>query len=111
MRKLLWLILLMYSLPALAEQPGMEPLPDAAPPPPTGIGSDDELEPEVSIIKRDDAVIQEYRMNGQLYMVKVIPVRGVPYYLIDSDGDGSLDSRHREMDPGLVVPSWMIYRW
>ena len=111
MRKLLWLLLLMYSLPALAEQTEMEPLPDAAPPPPTGISADDELEPEVNIIKRDDAVIQEYRMNGQLYMVKVVPVRGVPYYLIDSDGDGSLDSRHREMDPGLVVPSWMIYRW
>jgi hypothetical protein len=111
MRKLLYILLLVFSLPALAEQTVLEPLPGEAQPPPTGISTDDELEPEVSIIKRDDAVIHEYRMNGELYMVKVIPVRGFPYYLIDSDGDGSLDSRHREMDPGLVVPSWMIYRW
>jgi hypothetical protein len=111
MRKLLCILLLSFTLPALAEQTALEPLPDAAPPPPTGLSTDDGLEPEVSITKRDDAVIHEYRMNGQLYMVKVIPVRGFPYYLIDSDGDGSLDSRHREMDPGLVVPSWMIYRW
>lgn len=111
MRKLLSMLLLVVSLPALAEQTVMEPLPGATPPPPTGISTDEALEPEVSIIKRDDAVIHEYRMNGQLYMVKVEPVRGFPYYLIDSDGDGSLDARHREMDPGLVVPSWMIYRW
>ena len=109
MRKLLCILLLGYCLPALAEETALEPLPDTAPPP-TGI-STDELEPEVNIIKRDDAVVQEYRMNGQLYMVKVVPVRGLPYYLIDSDGDGSLDSRHRQMDPGLVVPRWMIYRW
>jgi len=111
MRMLLCILLLGFSLPALAEPADLEPLHEAVQLPPTGIGNDDELEPEVNIIKRDDAVIHEYRMNGELYMVKVIPVRGFPYYLIDSDGDGSLDSRYREMDPGLVVPSWMIYRW
>jgi hypothetical protein len=110
MRKLLCILLLGFSLPAMAEQADLEPLPETAPPP-TGLNTEDDLQPEVSIIKRDDAVVHEYRMNGELYMVRVEPVRGYPYYLIDSDGDGSLDSRYREMDPGLVVPSWMIYRW
>ena len=77
----------------------------------SGVDVDDSLEPEVSIIKRDDAVVQEYRMNGVLYMVKVITVVGPPYYLFDSNGDGSLNIRRNELDPGLVVPSWMIFRW
>ncbi len=83
-------------------------LPDRVP---STTGIDDELEPEVSIIKRDDALVTEYRMNGQLYMIKVVPVVGPPYYLIDTTGDGSLNVRRSELDPGLVVPSWMIFRW
>jgi hypothetical protein len=111
MHKRLFSILLVFSAAVLAEQPAMEPLPDLEAPPPTGINTDDELEPEVSIIKRDDAIVHEYRMNGQLYMVKITPRRGFPYYLIDSDGDGSLESRRNQIDPAMVVPSWMIYRW
>ena len=68
-------------------------------------------EPEVTIIKRDDQTIEEYRVKGQLYMIKVVPVVGPPYYLIDSTGDGSLNMRRNDLDPGLVVPSWMIFRW
>jgi hypothetical protein len=78
---------------------------------PSTAGINDELEPEVSIIKRDDAVVTEYRMNGQLYMIKVVPVVGPPYYLMDTTGDGSLNLRRNELDPGLVVPSWMIIKW
>jgi len=48
-------------------------------------------------------------MNGVLYMVKIIPGLGPPYYLIDGDGDGYLESRHNELEPS--VPQWMIYRW
>lgn len=82
----------------------------SVPPPPTGL-EENQLEPEVRIIKQKDAVINEYRMNGQLYMVKIEPAVGRPYYLLDMDGDGHLESRHNQIDPGMVVPSWMIYRW
>jgi hypothetical protein len=92
-----------------AEPPPPPPLPEAAIPP--SIGVDEDLQPEVSIIKRDDAEVHEYRLNGELYMVKVIPVVGPPYYLLDSNGDGDLDARRSELDPAFVVPSWMIFRW
>lgn len=92
-----------------AEPPPPPPLPEAAIPP--SIGVDEELQPEVSIIKRDDAEVHEYRMNGELYMIKIIPVVGPPYYLFDSNGDGDLDARRTELDPAFVVPSWMIFRW
>lgn len=95
-----------------AEQPPqIEQAPEPPARTPSTTGVDEELEPEVSIIKRDDAVVTEYRMNGQLYMIKVVPVVGPPYYLIDSTGDGSLNIRRNDLDPGLVVPSWMIFRW
>jgi len=113
MKRIITTLLLVFSLPVLAENPPvLEPLPDEASlPPPTGMSDEDVMEPEVTIIKRDDAVIHEYRMNGQLYMLKIEPVRGYPYYLMDSDGDGTLESRYNQIDPALVVPRWMIFRW
>ena len=97
-------------LPEIPPPPVPEHAAESRPPPPTGL-PDGDLEPEVSIIKRDDSVVHEYRMNGLLYMIKVIPSVGWPYYLFDSNGDGTLDARRDNLDPGLVVPSWMIYRW
>ena len=113
MKKLLTILMCLYSATVLAEQPpAVEPQPDeASPPPPTGMSDEDVMEPEVTIIKRDDAVVHEYRMNGQLYMIKIEPVRGLPYYLMDADGDGLLESRYNQIDPALLVPRWMLFRW
>jgi hypothetical protein len=113
MKKLLIVMASFLFTPVMAEEPPvMEPLPDEATlPPPTGMSDEDLMEPEVTITKRDDAVVHEYRMNGQLYMIKVIPTHGYPYYLMDSDGDGSLESRYNQIDPALLVPRWMIFRW
>jgi len=103
------LLLTLAMMPAHAGQTAPEPLPDAAPPPTTGMVED--MQPEVTIVKRDNAVVHEYRMNGALYMIKVEPRVGVPYYLIDTTGDGNLNARRSELDPAFVVPSWMIFRW
>jgi len=113
MKKLLIIIVFLFSHPAMAEEPPvLEPLPEEASlPPPTGMSDEDLMEPEVTITKRDDAVVHEYRMNGQLYMVKIIPSSGYPYYLMDADGDGLLESRYNQIDPALMVPRWMIFRW
>ncbi|MEW8691596.1 MAG: DUF2782 domain-containing protein [Candidatus Thiodiazotropha endolucinida] len=68
------------------------------------------IEPEVTIIKREEGTIYEYRINGQLYMVKVQPDAGPPYYMIDRDGDGEFDSR--STDPtNISVPQWILMRW
>jgi hypothetical protein len=112
--KLLLTLITVLSFNAFAEAPPtVQPVPEppVTAPSYTGVGVDDDLEPEVSITRRDDAVLHEYRINGHLYMVKVEPVIGPPYYLFDSNGDGTLDIRRSELDPRLVVPSWMIFRW
>jgi hypothetical protein len=65
------------------------------------------LEPQVTIIKRGEDKVEEYRMNGKLYMLKVTPPHGVPYYLIDNAGDGAW-MRQDSLDSGLRVPMWVI---
>lgn len=73
--------------------------------------SDELLEPQVTIIRGEHAVFEEYRRSGQLYQVKVIPAWGPPYYLIDSDGDGRLETRRDELAPGLLIPHWILFTW
>ena len=69
------------------------------------------IEPEINIIQKEDRLIEEYRVNGQLYMIKVTPVRGYPYYLMDTDGNGSLETKQHELDSGLLIPNWILLRW
>ena len=56
-------------------------------------------------------IAEEYRMGGVLYMVKVNPVKGTSYYLVDSDGDGSLETRYSDRQSGLAIPAWVLLRW
>jgi len=51
---------------------------------------------------------EEYRVAGQLRMVKITPVRGAPYYLYDRDGDGALD---RDDADKLPQTYWKLFSW
>jgi hypothetical protein len=73
--------------------------------------ADEDLQPEVRIIDRGADRVEEYRRNGQLYMIKVIPSKGFPYYLMDTDGDGQLETRRNDLDPDVVVPRWTLFRF
>lgn len=78
---------------------------------PEPLADGESIEPEVNIIQKKDRTIQEYRMNGKLYMIKVVPNVGLPYYLMDTDGDGALETKQHELDSGLLVPSWILFEW
>lgn len=71
---------------------------------------EDDSIPQVSIRTQDNGDrVEEYRQNGRLTMVKVIPERGAPYFLLDTNGDGRLDTKDGE---GNVAPVyWTIYEW
>jgi len=58
-----------------------------------------------------DETIKEYWINNQLFMVEVIPAVGPPYYLIDTTGDGLLDSRRERLGTEFVPPQWILFRW
>lgn len=95
---------------AAQETVRLEDLPDA-PPPPDPVVSGEALEPEVTIIKKKESTIEEYRLNGRLYLVKVTPIKGPAYYLMDSDGDGQLESRMSEIYSDFVIPKWVLFSW
>lgn len=110
MRKSFLAALAALSLSAAAadQRPDLQPVPEPPPPPP-GM-TDDGPQPEVTITKRGESRVEEYRVNGKLYMQKVTPPGGPSYYLIDERGDGSwrrLDST----DSGLRVPQWVVKTW
>src|SRR5882724_3706443 len=72
--------------------PVLEPLPEAEPPPPE-IASDSELEPQITIVRRDKETVEEYRLGGRLIWIKVTPLHGRPSYLVAGASGGTLVRR------------------
>ena len=93
----------------LAEVPPPPPLVTEAAP--AASDADNELTPQITITDKDDTTVEEYRIKGQLYMIKVIPKKGVPYYLVDSDGSGRMEKRVDDRSPRLLIPSWVILKF
>jgi hypothetical protein len=134
MRTLLATLLLGVALPVFAQSPGDRALPSQAPvqkapagkpfskggrelqpipeppPPPPGMEPDANLEPQVTIQRRADQTIEEFRLNGRLYMVKITPSHGKPYYLLDTVGRGDF-VRYDSYDTGTRPPMWVIHQW
>ena len=78
--------------------------------------ADDETEPEEKKVKGPDVVlveseqktIHEFRHNGRLVMIKVVPKKGKPYYLVPEDPTkhfGDLERAER------LVPKWILKRF
>jgi hypothetical protein len=109
-RLLIASMLMLGTMPLWAQDENLEPVPEP-PEIPDPLESGQPIEPEVTIIRRDEAVIEEYRVNGRMYMVKVTPKIGKPYYLVDQDGDGRLESRMGTLREDFVVPQWVIFSW
>jgi hypothetical protein len=111
MRRLLFVIILATCVTTYAEEDkrskpsNLQALPEAPPPP--NIPADPSLEPQVTIIQKNGAKIEEYRVRGKLFAMKVIPAIGPAYYLVDDRGDGQF-IRRDNLDTGLRVPTWVI---
>jgi hypothetical protein len=70
-------------------------------------GAPDNGEPDIRITYKDDSTYYEYRVNGQLKEIKVVPAVGKTYYLVPQK-DGSM----KQLDTSsLVLPKWVIFRW
>jgi hypothetical protein len=81
---------------------------DSATEPLSPAAAEEPIEPEITITGKGTEIHEEYRYNGVLYMVKVIPSRGPPYYLIyDERGR----SRRSDLEPDIIVPQWVIKRF
>ncbi|EXJ13909.1 DUF2782 domain-containing protein [Imhoffiella purpurea] len=68
------------------------------------------VEPDITIKESGDELIYEYRVRGVLYMVRVQPQIGPPYYLYDLNGDGKIDAEDRS-SRNTAVPQWILFQW
>ena len=84
--------------------------PSTAPPPMPDVGADPDLEPQVTIIRRETETVEEVRVNGELRYIKVTPRFGLPYFLVPS-GNGQTFQRFNSLDFGLRTPMWLLFSW
>lgn len=99
----------LFVLSVHAAQPSnLEPL-EEVPPPPKVIEGEPLDEPEITIHKKGEDTIEEYRINGELYMMKVTPKSGVPYYLHKQEADGAWVNDGPSKP--LSVPHWILFRF
>lgn len=110
---LILLYCLVLSTPVLATkgEPAQIPEPPGLPHnyTPSQESDPDALEPEVTIVPKQNAIHEEYRINGVLYMIKVKPKKGPAYYLIDREGAG--DFTRSDFEPKIAIPKWVIKRF
>jgi len=51
----------------------------------------------------------EYRVNGAIKEIRVVPKIGKPYYLVPAD---SRDGQFIRLDSSqLLIPKWVLFRW
>jgi hypothetical protein len=100
---ILWALLVTsfaIAAPAVPPPPDLKPVPDG--PPKAGDA------PAVTIKPSGQGRVQEYRTaSGRVYMIKVIPKIGKPYYLIDQKGEGFF-TRRDSLEGGLQPPMWKV---
>jgi hypothetical protein len=78
---------------------------------PMPVQSGETLAPDITIIRKGKKIIQEFRRNGDLYMIKIVPQIGPAYYLIDTNGDGNMDVRKNDLDAGNQINQWKLLEW
>lgn len=61
-------------------------------------------EPDITTQQQADRTIEEYRINGRLYAIRIIPPSGKAYFLYDNEGDGNFQRVDAEHVP---VPDWV----
>ncbi len=110
-KRLVVLALWMLPLSVMAVEPpaNLEPLPEV-PPPPNGVDLEKPATPEITTTKKGQDVVEEYRMNGELYMMKVTPPHGKSYYMMKEDKDGAWSRMDGPGNP-MSIPKWVLFRF
>lgn len=106
MKKTALALSLLLASPLLLGQ-ALEPIAEVPPPPP---GASAEMEPEITIRNRGGDRYEEYRLRGQLYMIKVTPRVGPVYYLVSRERGGAFE-RVNDLDRARIAAQWVLLSW
>jgi hypothetical protein len=63
---------------------------------------------DIQIIEGRERIIYEYRVNGVLMAIKVVPRKGKPYYMVPADGKPHYESINHKKN---LYPKWVILEW
>ena len=74
---------------------------------PADIEISDEFD-DIQIVEGEDKIVYEYRQNGVLMMIKVVPDKGKPYYMVPADGSAHFESLDLKKS---LFPQWVIIEW
>ncbi len=75
---------------------------------PAAQGARSDAGDDVEIIVGEDRTVFEYRQNGVLMLIKVVPKVGRPYYLTPADGSPHFDDLSNKKN---LYPRWVIIEW
>ena len=87
---------------AFAQPSSSTQLSSSTQPPPGDFDADD-----IEIVQGEDKVVYEYRRNGILMMIKVVPKKGKPYYMVPPGGAHYEDLDHQKS----LYPQWRLIEW
>ena len=113
MLRFLFICLMMFSNAVIAEEDrpessGTPEVPDM----PMPVEDGEPMEADITITRRGEKTIHEYRMNGKIYKIKVIPDIGPAYYFIDPDGNGEMEEvSESDLDSLIKINQWTIFSW
>ena len=110
--------LLAAALAAATAAAQIAPLPPPPPPPgpdaPARAGepftATPDLEPQVTIVRRENEVHEEVRVGGEVRYIRVTPRHGRPYFLVP-EGNGNTYIKRESLDASLKVPMWVLFSW
>ncbi len=61
--------------------------------------------PDVVIMEGEERTVYEYRQNGQLRMIRIVPKTGKPYYLVPMDQTRNFGDLERAE---TLVKQWVL---
>ncbi|MGD8830607.1 MAG: DUF2782 domain-containing protein [Pseudomonadales bacterium] len=70
-----------------------------------GAEPEDVRGPDVTIIEEENRTVTEYRQNGYLRMIRVVPKVGKPYYLVPRDQTKGYEDLE---EADTLLPNWVI---
>ncbi|ESQ17202.1 MAG: hypothetical protein N838_04220 [Thiohalocapsa sp. PB-PSB1] len=70
-----------------------------------------DIRPAITVQEFDNRTVEKYSVNNNTYMIKITPVVGPPYYLVDEDGSGEMAWRRGTPGAENNVPQWALFRW
>jgi len=70
-----------------------------------------DMAPAITLREHENRTVEEYRVNNHLYMIRVTPRVGAPYYLVDADGSGDFAWNRGAHRFEKQAPQWALLGW